>query len=283
MLDGNHNFDNFIGFLSNPVQNIDPRAVTEIYPLYGVAYFNETRALPGGNYQALGPGITVALSERLAVGLNEGGYAVANLNKGGSGFFQDRFGQVHNRLDFSGQREGWIDFGGFAQYTIIEDVPAQFLLTAGLFIDTPTGSKAIFEGNGPVHLAPYLTFGKEYRDFHVLGATGYQFPTGGGSSTSNIVYANLHVDRKCFGWLYPLVEFNYNFHVTSHDIDLPTRRGFIDLGNFDTEGDILTMTAGANAVIVKSKLEFGAGYTTSIATQSNFNVNAFLLKLTLRY
>jgi hypothetical protein len=282
-LSGNHNFDNFIGFLSNPIRNVDPRAMTEIYPLYGAAYFNGTPALPGGNFQAFGPGITVALSERLAVGLNDGGYAVADLNKGGNGFFQNRFGRVFNRLDFSGQREGWVDFGGFAQYTIIEDAPAQFLLTAGLYLETPTGSKAIFQGNGPANMAPYMTFGKEFGNYHILGTTGYQFPLGGGSSTSHVFFSNVHFDRKCFGWLYPLVEFNYNVSATSHDVSLPTRQGFINLGNFDTEGDTLTVSAGANAVIVKSKLEFGAVYTTSIASQSKFDVNAFLIKMVLRY
>lgn len=282
-LSGNHNFDNFIGYLSNPVRNVDPRAVTAIYPAFGSAYIDGTRALLGGNFQVYGPPITVALSERFAVGLNNGGYAVADLNKGGNGFFQDRFGHVFNRLDFSGQREGWINFGGFAQYTIIEDVPAQFLLTAGLYLDTPTGSKALFQGNGPANMAPYVTFGKEFGNYHILGTTGYQFPLGGGSSTSHIFFSNVHFDRQCFGWLYPLVEFNYSMSATSHDISLPTRIGIFNLGNFDSEGDTLTVSAGANAVIVKSKLEFGACYTTSIATQSNFNVNAFLIKMTLRY
>src|SRR5580704_2465060 len=35
LLAGNHNFPNFIGFISDPVQNIDPRAVTELYPIFG--------------------------------------------------------------------------------------------------------------------------------------------------------------------------------------------------------------------------------------------------------
>src|SRR4051812_38217980 len=28
-------FPNFIGFLSNPLQNIDPRALTQIWPMFG--------------------------------------------------------------------------------------------------------------------------------------------------------------------------------------------------------------------------------------------------------
>jgi hypothetical protein len=35
LLTGNHHFDNFIGWISNPLQNIDPRALTELYPIFG--------------------------------------------------------------------------------------------------------------------------------------------------------------------------------------------------------------------------------------------------------
>jgi hypothetical protein len=40
-LAGNHAFPGFIGFLSNPLQNIDPRAVNEIYPIFGSAWTSE--------------------------------------------------------------------------------------------------------------------------------------------------------------------------------------------------------------------------------------------------
>src|ERR1700730_1888486 len=79
-LDGNHHFDNFIGFMSNPLQNIDPRAVTEVIPLYQRAWITSPRPLASGNLQVFGPATTIALSDRLAIGLNQGGYAVADFN-----------------------------------------------------------------------------------------------------------------------------------------------------------------------------------------------------------
>jgi hypothetical protein len=66
MLSGNHNFPNFINFISNPLQNIDPRAVTAIYPLFLGSWVSGPPALPDGNIQVYGPASTVALSERLA-------------------------------------------------------------------------------------------------------------------------------------------------------------------------------------------------------------------------
>jgi len=162
-------------------------------------------------------------------------------------------------------------------------VENQFLLTAGLRWEAPCGSHEVFQGHGPAHLAPYATVGKEFGHFHVLATTGYQFPAGPGDDTSEVFYANVHLDRQVFGWLYPLIEFNCIYHTTSVDFGLPTRRGLIDFDSFEASGNIVTMAVGANAVLVRERLEAGAVYVTSIATQRDFNVNGLLVKLMLRY
>ena len=43
-------------------------------------------------------------------------------------------------------RAGWLDIGGYFQYTVIRDVPNQFLATVGLGWTGPSGSSAVFEG-----------------------------------------------------------------------------------------------------------------------------------------
>jgi hypothetical protein len=282
-LAGNHGFDNFIGFMSNPLQNIDPRAVTELWPIVGGVWFSTIPALPSGNFQLLpSAGLNLALSERLSVGLNQGGYAVADFENE-PGRFRDRLGRLRDRREFSGDRSGWLNLGGFGQYTLIEDVPDQFILTAGLRWEAPSGSKAIFQGNGPAHLAPYLTVGKECGKFHVLATVGYQFPTGSGDVSSNLFYANVHLDRQVCGWLYPLVEFNTLYHTTRVDVDVPTRRGFIDFNNFESSGNIVTLAVGVNAVLIRNKLEIGGCYSTPIATRRNFDFDGYLVKAVLRY
>jgi len=198
-LTGNHNFDQFINFMSNPVFSIDPRAVTELWPIFGSTWTSTIPALPSANIWIPGDvGIYVALSERLSVGVNQGGYMIADFSKGQAGQFLDRFGRLQDRRQFEGQREGWLDLGGFGQYTLIQNPEDQFLVTAGLRWTAPIGSKAIFQGNGPANLAPYLTFGKGFGDIHVLATGGYQFPAGSGNRTANLCYANLHLGRQLF-------------------------------------------------------------------------------------
>jgi hypothetical protein len=264
MLSGTHNFDNFIGFLSNPIMNIDPRAVTELWPVFDSTWVSPVGRLPNGNFQLYGAGLTVALSERLSIGLNQGGYATANF---------DRF------------RDGWLNLGGFGQYTIIQNVPSQFLLTAGLRWEAPSGEADVFQGHGPATLAPYLTAGKEFGKFHVLATTGYQFPARSGSNPdTEFFYFNGHIDRQCFGWLYPLFEVNWINHSTSVDINRPFLNNLFNFGTLEATGNIVTMAAGFNAVLIPSRVELGAVYLTPIdSTRNRIDYNGLLVKLVLRY
>jgi hypothetical protein len=85
------------------------------------------------------------------------------------------------------------------------------------------------------------------------------------------------------GWLYPLVEFNSVSHTTSVAFGRITRLGFTGFGDFETEGNLVSLAAGANAVLVSERLEIGAVSSTVIASQHNFDVNGLLVKMTLRY
>jgi len=280
-LTGNRNFANFIGYMSNPLFAIDPRALTEMYPLFDSTWVKSFPALPSGDIQLYGAGLNVALSDRLCIGLNQGGYAVSSFQRRQFDTFLTN-PIVRLDRDSGGSRDGWLNLGGFAQYTLIEDVPDQFLLTAGLHWEAPSGEAEVFQGHGPAKLAPYVTVGKEFGDFHVLATTGYLFPTGSAALT-NLFYGTVHFDKRMFGWFYPLVEFNWAYHTTSVNLNVPDLPEFFSFGDFEGSGNIVTLAAGFNAVIVQDRLEFGAVYTTSIATERDFGFNGILAKMILRF
>ena len=140
----------------------------------------------------------------------------------------------------------------------------------------------MFQGHGPAKLAPYITVGKEFDKFHVLATTGYLFPTAS-APLDNIFYGSVHLDRQMFGWFYPLVEANWAYHETSVNLNVPQLPNFFDLGTFEGSGNVVALAAGFNAVLVPEKLEFGAVYITSVATQRDFSFNGVLLKMVMRY
>jgi hypothetical protein len=282
-LASNRNFPNFIGFISNPLQNIDPRSLTQVVPIFLGSHVSTSPALPDLNAQVYGPAFSMALTDRFSVGLNQGGFASLDIDRN-----DPRFPLLNRVLsnrgqEFGGNRTGFLNLGGYAQYTFVEDVENQFLATAGMRVVAPAGSYELFQGKGPAVLAPYLTFGKELGNFHVLATTGYQFPARSGDSGTEVFYLNAHLDRQCFGWVYPLVEVNWTYHTTSVDVALPTRRGIVDFGNFSSTGDVVTLSGGVNLVLIRDRLELGAVYTRSVSTKANIDIDGVVVKMVFRY
>jgi len=261
-LKGDKGFRNFIGYVSNPVFAIDPRSLTQILPIYAYSSVRGLKPLPDGEISMIGPALSIAITERLNIGLTSGGPALTS---------------------FPNHRSGWLDIGGYAQYTVIRDVPNQFIATAGLGWTTSSGSSSIFQGEPPWKLAPYVTVGKEFGDFHLLNTTGYRFSAGSGDTTSNSFYGTVHLDRRCFGWLYPLVEFNWIASTAHININDPLRRDFFGLDSFTADGSLVTVAPGVNAVIIQDKLELGAVYQTPIYSENHIHFNSFLVKMVIRF
>jgi hypothetical protein len=145
LLTGDRGFPNFIGFISNPQQNIDPRALTEIWPVFGSSWVSTSIFLPSGDLQVYGAGLYLALSERLSIGMNQGGYVISQFNRSG----------LLTGKNTTTSRDGWVNLGGFLQYELIRDVENQCLLTGGLRWEAPTGESSVFQGT--VQLISLLT------------------------------------------------------------------------------------------------------------------------------
>jgi hypothetical protein len=108
-------FPNFIGWMSNPLFNIDPRSLTQIVPIFGNSCISENRALPDLNMQIYGPAISIALMDRCSVGMNQGGYAVAHIDRNDpTGSRVERLGLMRGEAS-GGTHEGFLNLGGFAQ------------------------------------------------------------------------------------------------------------------------------------------------------------------------
>ncbi len=279
----NRNFPNFIGFMSNPLQNIDPRSLTQVVPIFGSAWVGTGRALPDLDGQIYGPASSFAITDRFSVGLNQGGLAFVHIERNDARFPLINRVLRNRGAEFGGTRQGFLNLGGFAQYTFIEDVENQFLATAGVRVTVPCGSYELFQGTGPALLSPYLTVGKEIGNFHMLATGGYQFPARSGYPGTDLFYLNAHLDRQCFGWVYPLVEVNWSYHTSSVDVALPTRRGIIDFGNFESNGNVVTVGAGVNLVLIRDRLELGAVYTRAVSTKGNIDIDGLIVKMVIRY
>ena len=277
-LKSNQNFPDFIGFMTNPLQAIDPRSLTQIWPVFISSWWNPSGPLPGGNGQIYGAGLNLAITDRFSVGLNQGGGAVLNFSP-----VATRFPQLDDRINsFRGTRVGWVNLGGFAQYTLVEDVEDRFLLTVGSRLEVPTGESSVFQGHGQPVLSPYFTVGKGWGNWHVLNTTGYGFSLGKGRDTTSAFYGTVHVDYK-LGWLYPLLELNWGAFTKEFTPDLPFDRGLANFGTANVTGSYATLSPGVNAVLIPGRLELGGAYTTKLASERNVDLNAMIVKMVIRY
>ncbi|MGL4551082.1 MAG: hypothetical protein ACRC33_07835 [Gemmataceae bacterium] len=279
---GTQGFSNFIGFMSNPVQNIDPRSLTQIFPIFLGVKTDEFGPLPAADFQVYGAGISVALTDRLSVGLNQGGFAAVHTGPVNA---RRRIGErvAARRGLGNDSRTGFLNTGGFVQYTFIADEESQLLFTAGTRVELPIGSYEVFQGKGPAYLAPYATVGKGFGNFHFLATAGYEFPARVGDGTTRTFNFNGHLDYQLCDWIYPLVEVNWSRSTSSTDVDIVTRRGFVSLGNFDTTGEVVTLALGVNFVLIRDRLEIGGCYGTPVYTKRDFDFDTVLVKMIIRY
>lgn len=275
-LTGDKGFPNFIGYISNPTKALDPRSLTQILPIFDFVSLStlthtargvgplppkDVTLVPAGDIYVIGPALSVAVNDRLNVGLTSGGPALTS---------------------YPGRSSGWLDLGGYAQYTLIRDVPGQFIGTVGMTWVAPSGTSSLFQGAPPWYLGAYGTVGKEFGDWHFLTTVGFEFPVGEGAVRKDTFYGTIHIDRR-FGWLYPLVEFNWAVLTANADLDTPFLPHLFSLDNFSANGSILTVAPGFNAVLIPDRLEVGAVYQTPIASQRDVHFNSVLVKLVLRY
>jgi hypothetical protein len=250
LFQSDHAFDAFVSPVSNPFLFEDPRALTEVKPLFiyqrtpGISsYFSHS------NIFFVGAQGRVALTDRLSFVVSELGwndFRVHNSN-----------GTVLGRSDFSELRLG-------PKYTFLRNDSTCTLLAGGLSFDINT-SNHFTSLSGPsndLSLRPYLSFGQNFKtgvgDFNFLNTTGYSFGTN--NRPTDFFYSSFHVDYDVAGWkkLYPFIELNW-FWYTQNGDRAPLGFEGRDLYNFGFGG-----VAGHQ----NSSLALGARYKFSECIQT---------------
>src|SRR5262245_13442662 len=93
-------FDSFIGPISNPVLSKDPRALTEARLLFVNNWIPDEHPFQGGDLQAYGLQVRVALTERLSFIADKDGYACINPGNGPS-------------------QDGWLNIAAGLKYALV--------------------------------------------------------------------------------------------------------------------------------------------------------------------
>ena len=213
--------------VSNPVYFGDPRNVTMVRPIY--LY----QRLPDKIEPA--PGLKGLLKEKLGTDKipldgHVNGFAV-QLSYAFSqrlSFVAVKDGYVDCRPDGDAldwdDHNGWADIAAGVQYLFWYRPDQDFVVTARLVYELPSGTDSIFQGNGDGNLAPSLLFLKGFGKLQVNGAIGLVLPMDTGEENT-LFFDSWHVSYAVTNWFRPLVELNH-FHVlNAGDRDLEDALG----------------------------------------------------------
>ncbi len=200
LFESDHAFDNFASPTTNLFLFEDPRALTEVRPLYmyqTIPGKNET--LQGGNVNYLGAQARVAITERISFVISKFGWISLNPTEQNAGFNSD--------LSFS---EMW--FG--AKWTFWRDEKNNLVAATGLTFEIPSGPQRAFQNTGSLSLTPYISaaysFGRSsYGSFDVMSVLNWNISTN--DARSNYLNLSAQIDYDVLNWhrFYPMLNFNW--------------------------------------------------------------------------
>lgn len=188
-------FDDFIDPVSNPVYFESPTHSTELRAIYmyqdlhdNVNTVIDPNTAVGGNMQMGALQLRYAVNDRFSIIATKDGYAKV---------------KTKNTLS---DVDGFADLALGVKYSPIVDEDNAFILTTGFRVEVPTGDENILQGQHSGIANPFVSVGKGFGNFHILGYQGFQLPFNPDQSNLES-HTSLHVDYK-IGDFYPLAEVN---------------------------------------------------------------------------
>ena len=204
LFQSDHKFENFISPVSNPIFFEDPRALTELRPVFIWQRTRDTNPVfaGGDNFFFTLQG-RVAFTESISLVVNKLGWTWTNPD---------------------GPPAGIEDTSGFSElhlgpkFTFLRSDVSNTVAAVGLNFEIAAGSSGVAQNTGNLSLSPYFSIAQNfwrtnYGSFNFMNTTGYSL--GIDSKRSDFLYASFHLDFDILEahQFYPLVELNWTRYV----------------------------------------------------------------------
>lgn len=265
MFRSDHEFDDFISPVTNPVWFEDPRSLTQVRGLFINQRFKKVPAVGTGDAQIYGLQAWLALNERFSIVAPKDGWI---------------------ELDSSGvgKQHGWGDIATGFKYVVVRDPCAQFLLSTGVIYEWSNGTSSVFQGNGDGVFNFFVSTAKGWGNTHFIGTAGWHLPVDG-AAESESVFLSLHLDQKLTDKLYALVEMNAITYVDDGKA-LPVNfegGDIINLGASGVSGQSVITAAVGGAYKFSESLIFSAAWEFPMTEREDLLDNRVTATLTVRY
>jgi hypothetical protein len=270
-----HLFDGFISPVSNPFLFEDPRALTEVRPLF---LFQQVPGrqpdFHGGHITFFGAQARVAFTDRWSLVISKfGGIAV----------------DPHEPSPFhstTGFAEIWLA----PKFTFYRGEETCSVAAAGLQFQIPAGSQNTFQNTGALSLVPFVSYGQNFlRDFqwgsfNLMASTGFSFSVNRERSDYYYLSGHLDFDVNNLHRFYPLFEMNWFLNATSGR-STPIGAEGRDLINFGGQASGTGLLTGAfgGRIKITEYAQFGAAFEFPMGGRKDLFSNRFTLDFILRY
>lgn len=258
-----HEFDSFISPMTNPIYFEDPRAVSEIRPIF--LHHKVPLAAGGGTVQLYAAQVRLRLTENISLIAVKDGYATTSNPILGN---------------------GWADIAAGLKFTLFRDVANQSILSGGFTYELPTGEAAMFQGNGDGEFNIFLAGAQKLAPrINWMTASGLRVPVNS-TDESMSSYWSTHLDAQVTQNFYALMEFNW-YHWLNSGADGPIAGieglDVINFGNPGVAGNDIVTGAFGFKFKAGPHLESGVAWEMPLTQRRDILDNRLTVDLRLRY
>lgn len=245
--------DEMISPVTNPVNFEDPRARTEVRPIFVYHKLDKDFVTQGGDVRIYALQARYAVNDRLALIATKDGYIVMHPD------------EVLN------DESGWANVAAGFKYAFYKDGQSGQIATAGLRYEIPMGNRDVLQGNGDGMINPFLSAATTLGPVNLMMGTGFRLRFN--DEDSSFFDFDLHADTK-LGWFSPSLELNV-VNVLQSGKRLPIAdegQDFFNFGATESEGTtIVTAGIGGRAQLADN-VSFGLAYQFPISSGAGSHV-----------
>jgi hypothetical protein len=283
LLQSDHAFDYLASPVTNPFLFEDPRALTELKPLF--IYAGAPRSNPifrGGNAEFYGLQARLAVTDRWSLTINELGFITLNpfnASAGPPGKFSESTGFAQVELG--------------PKYTFLRSENWKTVMAGGLIFQIPAGSPKVFQNTGQLGLVPYLSAAKNFclpcgwGSTNLMTTLGYDFSVN--NQRSQFFYWNWHWDYNIANtnMFFPFLELSWFAYTQGGKANVP---GFgfegLDLVNFGSQNvgsrNFLGLSPGLRFKL-NEHIQAGFAVTWPLLKQKEINDYTLTFDIIFRY
>ena len=257
-----HGLSDFISPMTNPVFFEDPRALTEIRPIYFT--HKVPTALGGNNVRLFAVQVRARVTENVSLIATKSGYITSD----------------NPLLD-----EGWSDLAGGVKVNLIRDTCKGRMLSTGVTYEGATGEADVLQGNGQGEFNLFLSGGARIgQRAHWISTGGVRLPTNPTDESTSSYWSN-HFDYMLLPRLYFLNEYNWYTWLGAGQ-DGPGGFEGLDVINLGSPGvsgnDIVTSAVGFK-LKPSQHMEAGFAFEFPLTDRRDIIDNRITVDLILRY